>query len=129
MRQVMRDMKTYAMLETAAMNKEDEIRELSLRIGVEKDPREIEALRNRQEKLTADAEVLRSRSGRCRRALDSMDGRERYVIEHLYIYHTPVLDIMETLAVEKSSFYRLRRRAAASFLRAMYGMETGPDVP
>lgn len=128
MKRVMRDMKTYTMLETAAMNKEDEIRENELRIGVETDPKEHETLLRRQEKLTADAAVLRSRAGRTRRALDSMDDRERYIIEHLYVYHTPVLDIMEALSVEKSSFYRLRRCAAANFLRAMYGVETGSDA-
>ena len=128
MRRMMLDMKTYALLETAAMNKEDEIRELKLKLGVEMEPKEHTILQRRLEKLTAEAAVLRSRARRTRRALDSIEARERFIIEHLYVHHTPVLDIMEALSVEKSSFYRLRRRAAADFLQAMYGVETTPDV-
>ncbi len=106
-------------METAALNLEDELRELDMRMRLS--PRRGQA--QKRERMQVKLEKLRSRMGRCERALDTLTTRERYLIEHLYAYQTPKLDIMETLHVEKTAYYRLRRSAVSSFVRAMYGVE------
>ena len=107
-------------MEAAALNLEDELRELDaqLRLGGSHT-----GLERKRERLAARLEILRSRTGRCARALDTLSASERYLIEHLYVSGTPVLDIMETLHVEKTAYYRLRRSAVSTFVRAMYGVE------
>ena len=115
-----KELRNRETMETAALNLEDELRELEMRLRLG-GPRP--CLEQKRDRTAKRLDTLRARMCRCERALDTLTVRERYLIEHLYAYRTPKLDIMETLHVEKTAYYRLRRSAVSSFVRALYGVE------
>ena len=122
MRMAVEELRAQETLEIAAKNKENQLDELALRLQINgRINRSV--LEKRQARLSSELALLRSRIERCQRALDSLTDRERYLIEHLYVSDDSVLDIMEALRIEKTTYYRLRRRAVTAFVRAMYGVE------
>ena len=122
MRMAVEELRAQETLEIAAKNKENQLDELALRLQINGRINR-SRLEKRQARLSSELALLRSRIERCRRALDTLNDRQRYLIEHLYVSDDSVLDIMEALRIEKTAYYRLRRQAAAAFVRAMYGVE------
>lgn len=109
--------------QTAMLNISDRLRALDLQLEQTHGAREQTALAKQRNRLFAELQVLRLETGRCARAFSELGGRERYVLEHMYVLKEPVFDIMEALTIEKSAFYRLRRRALRTFVRALYGID------
>ena len=121
-RRAVEELRAQETLETAVKNKENQLKELALRSRLYSGGNP----EKRQARLSSELALLRSRIERCRLALDTLTDRERYLIEHLYVSDDSVLDIMEALQIEKTAYYRLRRRAVTAFVRAMYGVELRP---
>ncbi|MEA4823854.1 MAG: hypothetical protein VB111_07060 [Clostridiaceae bacterium] len=116
-------------LTSALLNKEDELREIDIKMSLDTNESERNKLIKQKDRAVKEIMLRRSRLGRFRRAMDSLTDRQRFLLEHLYVFRTPVTSIMESLCVEKSAFYRFRRDTLTAFVRALYGVDPFDDKP
>ena len=115
-------------LTSALLNKEDELKEIEIKMSLETTETELSPPAKPEERLAKELLLRRSRLGRFRRAMETLTDRQRFLLEHLYVLGSPALSIMEALCIEKSAFYRLRRETLSAFVRALYGVDPYGDA-
>ncbi|MCI6908321.1 MAG: hypothetical protein MR832_04130 [Clostridiales bacterium] len=115
-------------LTSALLNKEDELKEIEIKMSLETKESALKRLAKQKDRLAKEILLCRSRLGRFRRAMETLTDRQRFLLEHLYVLGSPALSIMEALCVEKSAFYRLRRETLSAFVRALYGVDPYGDA-
>ena len=93
--------------------------------GREENEEQLSALLSRQRALSQQHFSTVLAITRINRALDVLPEQERLLLELVFCDGCPALDVMEELVIEKSSYYRLRKRALQHFELAYYG---SPDA-
>ena len=93
-REALRELKDYALNRAALANMESIVEELELEIMEDRDAaRKIK----RSGQLSRSIMTLRGKLTRIDRALNAQEHKHRYVLEHMYVYPTPIDRLMDVL--------------------------------
>lgn len=122
LKEALEELSDFRIRQAAILNLTDELRAVDMRLEQEGETDGAESLAKRRTRLFATLQLLKLETDRVSRAFETLEEREAYLLEQMYVTKAPVFDIMEALCIEKSAFYRLRKRALDTFVYALYGV-------